>query len=72
MNGTAEQHGTSAGAAACHAEARRPAPLRLTTRGRAAVVLVALGLAAGGVLSAQSAAAGGPQGAVPVVAHVVQ
>lgn len=49
-----------------------PAGLRLTARGRAVVVLLAAGLALGGVLSAQSAAAGGPQGAVPVSAHVVQ
>lgn len=50
-----------------------PAPgLRLTARGRAVVVVLAAGLALGGVLSAQSAAAGGPHGAVPVSAHVVR
>ncbi|WP_245612389.1 LysM peptidoglycan-binding domain-containing protein [Actinotalea ferrariae] len=46
--------------------------LRLTRRGRAAAVLLAGGIVLGGVLSAQSAAAGGPQGAVPVSAHVVR
>lgn len=46
--------------------------LRLTRRGRAVVSLCAGAIAIGGVLTAQSAAAGGPEGAVAVRAHVVQ
>lgn len=45
--------------------------LRLTRRGRAVVTLCAGAIAVGGLVTAQSAVAGGPQGAVPVQAHVV-
>jgi LysM repeat protein len=50
----------------------RTSRLRLTRRGRAVVAFCAGAIAVGGVLSAQSAVAGGPEGAVPVRAHVVQ
>lgn len=46
--------------------------IRLTRRGRATVGLLSAAIALGGVLTAQSAAAGGPDGAVPVSAHVVR
>lgn len=46
--------------------------LRLTRRGRATVALLSGAIALGGVLTAQSAVAGGPDGAVPVSAHVVR
>lgn len=71
---TLELHHRSASRPARPGAAGRSASagLRLTRRGRAAVVLLAGGVALGGVLSAQSAAAGGPEGAVPVTAHVVR
>lgn len=46
--------------------------LRLTTRGRAVVALLAVAVAGGVGLTAQSAVAGGPSEPVPVVAHVVE
>lgn len=46
--------------------------LRLTRRGRTVVTLCAGAIAVGGVLTAQTAVAGGPDGAVAVRAHVVQ
>ncbi|GGB97267.1 LysM peptidoglycan-binding domain-containing protein [Cellulomonas carbonis] len=60
------------GAAAHGAAAHGAAGLRLTGRGRAAVMLLAVGLAGAVGMTAQSAAARGPAAPVPVVAHVVE
>jgi LysM repeat protein len=48
-----------------------PAPLRLTRRGRAVLVVLGLLVVAGGVLGGQ-AVADGPERAVEVVTHAVQ
>nr|WP_297429921.1 LysM peptidoglycan-binding domain-containing protein [uncultured Actinotalea sp.] len=53
--------------------ARPSAPaLRLTRRGRVTVGLLSGAIALGGVLTAQTAVAGGPDGALDVSAHVVR